>query len=294
MNNEYPLISKSRLLLSMKDTNFSLNEYKLLELYLSRINPLDPTTARVVITVSEFCNVMGIKSGKVRESQLKNYTTNLLKNVVLFPRNEAGSAPIKGTLFSEAEYNAYENILVLVCSHAPEVYSMFFYTENTEYIQYPLKNILSFSSLYSYRLYMLLKSNASLKIFTISIIALRNQLGVTPIRYEVFKYFSQEILKKAIKEINTHTDMNVEYKRLTRNRIIYALQFTIKKSSAVREPDCEKVIAHEKPTTQPFEYGSLTKNEFDYEIEKGISDIKAGRAYSADAIEAEMKKDFGM
>ena len=34
--------------------------------------------------------------------------------------------------------------------------------------------------------------------------------------------------------------------------------------------------------------------QFDEEIEKGIADIKAGRVYSADAIKAEMKRDFGI
>lgn len=39
---------------------------------------------------------------------------------------------------------------------------------------------------------------------------------------------------------------------------------------------------------------SLTKEQFDKEIEKDMSDVKAGRVYSADAIEAEMKRDFGI
>ena len=46
------------------------------------------------------------------------------------------------------------------------------------------------------------------------------------------------------------------------------------------------------PRTAPLTYGSLTKEQFDKEIEKGMSDVKAGRVYSADAIEAEMKRDF--
>ena len=46
--------------------------------------------------------------------------------------------------------------------------------------------------------------------------------------------------------------------------------------------------------TEPLTYGSLTKDHFDTEIEKGMSDVKAGRVYSADAIEAEMKRDFGI
>ena len=34
----------------------------------------------------------------------------------------------------------------------------------------------------------------------------------------------------------------------------------------------------------------LTKEQFDAEIEKGIADIKAGRVYSADEFEKEMKE----
>ena len=48
------------------------------------------------------------------------------------------------------------------------------------------------------------------------------------------------------------------------------------------------------PRTAPLTYGSLAKEQFDKEIEKGMSDVKAGRVYSADAIEAEMKRDFGI
>lgn len=48
------------------------------------------------------------------------------------------------------------------------------------------------------------------------------------------------------------------------------------------------------PQTASLNYGSLTKEQFDAEMEKGMADVKAGRVYSADAIEAEMKRDFGV
>lgn len=41
---------------------------------------------------------------------------------------------------------------------------------------------------------------------------------------------------------------------------------------------------------KPLDYGTLTKEQFDAEIEKGIADIKAGRVYSADEVEKEMKE----
>ena len=44
---------------------------------------------------------------------------------------------------------------------------------------------------------------------------------------------------------------------------------------------------------EPVAYGSLTKEQFNAEIEKGMEDIKAGRIYSADEVEAEIKREFG-
>ncbi len=48
------------------------------------------------------------------------------------------------------------------------------------------------------------------------------------------------------------------------------------------------------PQTVPLDYSALTKEQFDSEMEKGMADIKAGRVCSADDIEAEMKRDFGV
>ncbi len=48
------------------------------------------------------------------------------------------------------------------------------------------------------------------------------------------------------------------------------------------------------PQKAPIAYGSLTKEQFDLEIEKGMIDIREGRVYSADTVEAEMKRDFGI
>ncbi len=48
------------------------------------------------------------------------------------------------------------------------------------------------------------------------------------------------------------------------------------------------------PENRPIALGSLTQEEFDAEIEKGMADIENGRVYSAEEVEAEMKRDFGI
>jgi len=48
------------------------------------------------------------------------------------------------------------------------------------------------------------------------------------------------------------------------------------------------------PANAPIAFGSLTKKQFDTEMNKGIDDIKAGKVYSLDTVEKEMKRDFGV
>ena len=48
------------------------------------------------------------------------------------------------------------------------------------------------------------------------------------------------------------------------------------------------------PQAELLNYSSLTREQFDAEMEKGMADVKAGRVYSADTIEAEMRRDFGV
>ena len=48
------------------------------------------------------------------------------------------------------------------------------------------------------------------------------------------------------------------------------------------------------PQETPLAYEVLSKEQFDEEIEKGMADIHAGRVYSAEEVEEEMKRDFGI
>lgn len=48
------------------------------------------------------------------------------------------------------------------------------------------------------------------------------------------------------------------------------------------------------PKVEPLAYAALTKEQFDFEIEKGMKDVKEGRTYAADVVEAEMKREFGI
>ena len=48
------------------------------------------------------------------------------------------------------------------------------------------------------------------------------------------------------------------------------------------------------PERKPLSYGALTKEQFDAEIAKGMSDIEEGRTISSADLRAEMERDFGI
>ena len=48
------------------------------------------------------------------------------------------------------------------------------------------------------------------------------------------------------------------------------------------------------PQEAPLVYGALSKRQFDSEIEKGIADLREGTVYTADEVESEMKRSYGI
>lgn len=48
------------------------------------------------------------------------------------------------------------------------------------------------------------------------------------------------------------------------------------------------------PSNVPVAIGSLTSEQFDMELQKGMNDIAAGRVISADEVEAEMQSLYGV
>ena len=108
------------------------------------------------------------------------------------------------------------------------------------------------------------------------------------IRLELWAYnpkqFSEDNSADDISVVLSFTDTNDE-------RIEEAVGMFLRQIVLQRGIPFEmKLPAYEEPVA----YGSLTKEQFDAEIEKGMEDIKAGRVYSADEVEAEMKREFGI
>ena len=48
------------------------------------------------------------------------------------------------------------------------------------------------------------------------------------------------------------------------------------------------------PDSKPVAIGSLTKEQLDAELQKGLDDIETGRVFSLDEVDSEMKSRYGI
>lgn len=48
------------------------------------------------------------------------------------------------------------------------------------------------------------------------------------------------------------------------------------------------------PTRKPIAIGAMSREELDAELMKGINSLKSGKCYTADEVDAELAKEFGI
>ena len=98
------------------------------------------------------------------------------------------------------------------------------------FTQYYLEQVSDFKSKYSIRLYELLikyKELGSSKKYTID--ELRSLLGVENTEYKTMSLFKVNVLDKAVKEINTKTDIQIKYDQFKEGRAISHIIFKLSK-----------------------------------------------------------------
>ena len=223
-------VEKSKALVWAQFQDYSPGELKILDTYLSRIDPRNPESSLVAFTKKEYADLMGLDSD-IRTEQLKAYTGGLLSNVVTIDLPEKGY--VQYPLFSEAKCYLDDKTgqvtIEVDCNH--KLKAAFFDIASNGYVRYQLKNIISLKSQYSVRLYPKLKDRPFG--WTVSVKELREMLGATAASYDVFKDFNKHVLQKAIKEINDITDINVSTENIRKGRSVVSIRFKVEEKKQI-------------------------------------------------------------
>ncbi|MGV8027396.1 MAG: RepB family plasmid replication initiator protein [Anaerolineaceae bacterium] len=94
---------------------------------------------------------------------------------------------------------------------------------------YKLENVIRLKSVYSIRIYELLKQYQSIGKRTITIELLKNMLRIGPKEYVLYGHFKDRVLNVAYKEINEKTDIAFEFREKKLGRKVNEIEFVIDK-----------------------------------------------------------------
>ena len=112
MLNDENIISKSRSIIDLRNVNLTIQEFRLMEVYLSKINPQDETTASVTFTKQEYCDLMEIQSRLLESKRLNKYMQHLFNNSVT-EWLEDGESFEMHPLFEKAKFDKKNSTITL-------------------------------------------------------------------------------------------------------------------------------------------------------------------------------------
>ena len=230
-NTEKLTVQKSTPLQSLAQSELTLSELKILDVYLSRIDSHDPEKRTVQIDKGELESVLGVT--RIPKKELLKRLKHLFQAVEVKDETKPKGFKLV-SLFEEADADPDETGLwtvTLTCT--PSAREYIFNIENLGYLRYRLKNIVELKSRYSYILFMYLENNRFRKSWEIKLDDLKELLKCEANRYNQFKFFNAEILGKCHKELNEKTDCRFEYEPIKRNRTVIAVRFTMQTAKAM-------------------------------------------------------------
>ena len=126
-----------------------------------------------------------------------------------------------------------------------------------QYTEYDLKQVSELQSEYAIRLYELMMQWKSVgKTNEIAIDDLRKKLGVKPEQYKQMCNFKTRVLDHAVKQINEHTDITVNYEQHKTGKTITAVSFAFKKKK-ILDPAKNK----NRDTSTPDLFHNMTDSQ---------------------------------
>lgn len=218
-------VQKSLPLLSLWRSDFSLAEFKILDVYLSRINSHNPNNRRVVFEKGELEEILGLK--KINIADLKKRILHLMQPIIC----QTDEYSFKGiAIFEEADcrqdrITGLWNIS-LECTEKAMKY--FFNVENLGYLRYKLRCITNLTSRYSYILFTYVESNRFRKSWEIELQDLKKILSCeNEITYQQFKRFNDLLLKRCHRELTEKSECKFSYEPVKKGRAVVGIRFTV-------------------------------------------------------------------
>ncbi len=197
----------------------SLAEQRLVLSVISQIEPDDEDFNTYSINVSDFVELAGVRN-KNAYSQMKKITDSLQTKLIIINK---GDSELRATWFSTAEYFKGKGYVEVEISPKLKPYLL---KLKERFTTYKLKTVMQLKSIYSIRIYELLKQYEKIgkRVFVVE--ELKEKLGVEK-KYALYGDFKKKILQVAEKELAEKTDIYFTFNEVKEGRKVVFIEFNI-------------------------------------------------------------------
>lgn len=249
MNQENLVVKHNKLIEAKGKMEFTLLEQKMLLALVSEITLEDDDLNTYQINIRKFLGLSGHRSiGGKDYKNVHNIAENLMEKVIRIKEDDGSTLSV--AFLSSAKTTEKNDYVELSFDKNLKPYLI---NLKEQFTKYQLENILKLNSGYSIRIYELLKQYEKIRKRKFEIDTLKEFLGIGN-KYERFYDFERFVLKVSMKEINKHTDIDIDYDKIKRGRRITHIAFSIRPS--VRDKDAEVLDV----LYDDEEYKSIVKN----------------------------------
>ena len=173
--------------------------------------------------------------------------------------------------FHEETQQTIRTRLINSCAYADGVFSVSFthyalhimsvFNKDNPFTQLKVKSVMSLSG-YALKIYPMFIQNEYRKTFEVAIADLKIALNINVASYSDFKEFKKNVLKPSIDNINTNTELNVNYKAIKKSgRKATHVEFTVTKKSPEQPEQPKQPKQPEKKIKAIDIYKALSSND---------------------------------
>lgn len=187
------------------------------------------------LTIKEFAKLVDVRGDHLYK-ELAIRSKRLMGNVITI-KSLKDRGWTMAPLLAGAKYDDKKGILKVSFSPYLKPYML---QLKERFTKISLGDVLKLKSIYSVRVYELLKQYESIGEREITLEDLRNYCGIEAQKQRKFNHFKQDVLERSKKEINTKTDIFVDYKEVKTARKVTSIIFTINSNTNYKQTEFEK------------------------------------------------------
>jgi plasmid replication initiation protein len=230
------LISKSNALVQMKNTYKNIQQQRLFNLYIAKINPLNPINKTIRITIAEFKQIIGLEENLHNIQYFKDVAKKVLGHPVTVKTEKGWSAFV---LFQSCklEKDIITEEWYFQMTASEEAMPYFFQLKNN-YTKYELGSILSLKSVNQLRTYEILKQFVNIGQKKISLEDFRAFLSIKEGEYTDFNNFKRKVLNPCQEAMEKFTDIKYTYETIRgkgKGGKIIAINFHIQENKEIKK-----------------------------------------------------------